>query len=143
MKKLLAFSVVLAATTTVRAESLEEKKYWKEEMDYMNRALDYGKEQCGVKFTFEWVDKAKLRAEAEKNNNSPNGICDSIVNEVSGICRLGEEEKAAVKAKIKGFACGYAKSRTLELKGGIVTFMGNNQQSNFSDWAKPWLMKKL
>jgi hypothetical protein len=143
MKKLLALSVILAATTTIRAESLEEKKYWKEEMDYMNRALTDAAAQCGVKFTFDWVDKAKLRAEAEKNNNSPNGICDSIVNEVGGICRQGEEEKAAVKAKIKGFTCGYQNPRSLELKGGIVKFMGNNQEANFSDWAKPWLMKKL
>jgi hypothetical protein len=143
MNKLLALSVLLATTATVRAESLEEKKFWKGEMDYIQRALDDGEKTCGVKFTFEWVDKAKLRAEAEKNNNTPNGICDSIIQEVTGICREGDEEKAAVKAKIKGFQCGYQKPRTLELKGGIVKFMGNNQEANFSDWAKPWLMKKL
>jgi len=143
MKKLVAFSVLFATTATIHAESLEEKKYWQGEMDYIKRALDYGEQQCGVKFTFEWVDKAKLRAEAEKHNNSPNGICDGIIQEVAGICGAGDDEKAAVKAKIKGFQCGYAKPRTLELRGGIVKLMGNNEEANFSDWAKPWLMKKL
>jgi hypothetical protein len=144
MKKLLAFSILLATTATIRAESLEERKYWKGEMDYINRVLADGEKQCGVKFTFEFIDKPKLRAEAEKNNNTPNGICDSIITEVTGLCREGEDEKASVKAKIKGFQCGYGKPRTLELStSGIVKFMGNNEESNFSDWAKPWLMKNL
>jgi hypothetical protein len=144
MKKLLALSILFATTATIHAESLEEKKFWKGQMDYINRGIDDGEKQCGVKFTFEFVEKAKLREEAEKNNNSPYGICDSIVQEVVSLCREGEEEKASVKAKIKGFQCGYAKPRKLDLsKGGIVKYMGNNEESNFSDWAKPWLMKKL
>ncbi|MBA3456712.1 MAG: hypothetical protein H0T42_26720, partial [Deltaproteobacteria bacterium] len=45
---------------------------------------------------------------------------------------------------IKGFQCGYGKPRSLDLsKAGIVKYMGNNDEVNFSDWAKPWLMKKL
>ena len=142
MKKLLALSLVLVSSIA-SAESLEEKKYWKNEMDYLQRSLDDAVKQCGVKFTFDWIDKAKLRAEAEKNNNSPYGICNSIIDEVGGICREGEDEKKSVVAKIKGFTCGYAKERTLSLSGGIVKFMGNNQQSNFSEWAKPWLLKNL
>jgi hypothetical protein len=144
MKKSIALSILLATTATVHAESLEERKFWKGQMDYINRAIADGEKQCGVKFTFEFVEKEKLRAEAEKNNNSPNGICDSIVEEVVSLCREGDDEKASVKAKIKGFQCGYAKPRTLDLsKSGIVKYMGNNEESNFSDWAKPWLMKKL
>ena len=144
MKKLLAFSILLGTAASLHAESLEERKYWKGQMDYLNRSLEDGEKQCGVKFTFEWVDKPKLREAAEKNNNSPYGICDSIVQEVTSLCREGEDEKSSVKAKIKGFQCGYAKPRTLDLsKAGIVKYMGNNEESNFSDWAKPWLMKKL
>jgi hypothetical protein len=74
---------------------------------------------------------------------TPNGICGAIVDEVVTICREGDEEKALVAKKIKGFKCGYAKARTLELKGGSVKYMGNNTQSNFSDWAKPILEKNL
>ena len=60
------------------------------------------------------------------------------------LCREGDDEKASVKARIKGFQCGYAKPRTLDIsKSGMVKYMGNNEESNFSDWAKPWLMKKL
>jgi len=145
MKKLLAFAILstTVTATAVHAESLEDRKYWKGEMDYINRALEDGETTCGVKFTFEFIGKEKLRAEATKNNNDPNGICDGIIREVIGLCREGDDEKASVKAKIKGFQCGYAKPRTLELKGGIVKYMGNNEESNFSDWAKPWLMKKL
>jgi hypothetical protein len=142
MKKLLVSSILLAAST-VNAESLEEKKYWKNEMDYMQRSLDAANEKCGMKFTFDWVDKAKLREEASNTNTSPNGICSSIIDEVRGICGEGEDEKKAVAAKIKGFACGFAKDRKLTLAGGIVKFMGNNDQPNFSEWAKPWLLKNL
>jgi len=145
MKKLLAFSILFATTTAavVHAESLEERKYWKGQMDYINRGIDDGEKQCGVKFTFEFVGKEKLRADSEKNQSSPYGVCDSIVQEVVSLCREGEDEKASVKAKIKGFQCGYAKPRNLDLKNGMLKYMGNNEESNFSDWAKPWLMKKL
>jgi hypothetical protein len=144
MKKLLALSILLATATTIHAESLEERKFWKGQMDYINRGIAEGEKKCGVKFTFEFIDKENLRAEAEKNHNSPYGICDAIVQQVVSLCREGEDEKSSVNAKIKGFQCGYAKPRTLELdKAGIVIYMGNNQESNFSAWAKPWLMKKL
>jgi hypothetical protein len=123
--------------------SLEERKFWQGQKDYIDRSLKEGEAKCGVAFSFEWVDRATLRAEAEKNNNSPNGICDSIIDEVVSLCREGEDEKSSVAAKIKGFQCGHAKARTLALEGGIVKYMGNNEESNFSDWAKPWLMKHL
>ncbi len=142
MKKLFLIPVLL--TTTASAESLEERKYWKGQMDYLQRSLDSAEKSCGYQFTYEWVDKPKLREAAEKNNNSPYGICAAIVDEVESLCREGDDEKASVKAKIKGFKCGYAKPRKLDLnKAGIITYMGNNEESNFSDWAKPWLMKKL
>ena len=114
MKKLITASLLLL-TATVHAESLEERKYWKGQMDYLQRSLDDGEKTCGVKFTFEWIDKPKIREAAEKNNNSPYGICDSIVQEVTSLCREGDDEKASVKAKIKGFQCGYAKPRSLDL----------------------------
>lgn len=142
MKNLLVLSIILTASTAA-AESLEEKKYWKGQMDYVQRSLDDAATQCGVKFTFDWVDKAKLRAETEKTSHSPNGVCSIIIEEVAGICREGEDEKKAVAAKIKGFTCGHAKDRKLALSGGIVRYMGNNEQANFSAWARPWLLKNL
>jgi hypothetical protein len=142
MKKLLVLSTLLVSLTA-SAESLEEKKFWKGQMDYVQRSLDDATKQCGVKFTFDWVDKAKLRAETEKSSHTPNGVCAGIIDEVTSICREGEDEKKAVAAKIKGFTCGHAKERKLALTGGIVRYMGNNEQSNFSDWARPWLLKNL
>jgi len=142
MKKL-ALVPFLLLSTVASAESLEEKKFWKGQTDYVQRSLDDASEKCGVKFTFAWVDKPKLRTEADKAGASPNGICTAAIDEVNGLCRADEDGKAAVKAKIKGFTCGYAKPRKLDLKGGIVTYLGNNDEANFSDWAKPLLEKKL
>ena len=146
MNKLLITSLALitGSISTLHAESLEERKYWKGQMDYINRGIEEGEKQCGVKFTFELIDKPKLRAEAAKENTSPYSICDLIVQEVVSLCREGEDEKSSVAAKIKGFQCGYTKPRKLDLsKAGIVKYLGNNEEPNFSAWAKPWLMKKL
>jgi hypothetical protein len=146
MKKLLAFAFLATTATTavVHAESLEEKKFWKGQMDYLNQKIDKSEKACGVKFTIELLDKDKFRTEADKHlHNTPQGVCGLIIEEVSSLCRKGEDEKAAVKAKIKGIQCGFAKPRTLALKGGTLTYMGNNEESNFSDWARPWLMKNL
>ena len=123
--------------------SLEERKYWKGEDDYLFRNVDEGKDKCGVTFTVEWVGRKQFRAEVEKTNGSPYGVCDAIVAETVSLCREGEDEKSSVAAKIKGFRCGYGKPRTLTMDNGIVVYMGNNEESNFSDWAKPWLMKNL
>src|SRR5688572_32283 len=142
MKNWIVCGAVLVSSAAF-AESLEEKKYWKGQMDYVQRSIDEATEKCGVKMTFDWVDKPKLREAAEKDGHTPNGICGGIVDEVVTICREGEDEKKAVAEKIKGFKCGYAKERKLDLKAGIVTYLGNNNQSNFSDWARPWLLKKL
>jgi hypothetical protein len=142
MKKLLLIPVLLL-TTTASAESLEERKYWKGQMDYVQRSLDSAEKSCGYKLTFEFVEKVKLREASEKAGHTPNGICASIVDEVESLCREGDDEKTSVKAKIKGFKCGFANPRKLDLKAGIITYMGNNDEANFSDWAKPWLMKKL
>jgi hypothetical protein len=133
----------LMLSTLANAESLEEKKFWKGQLDYVNESLKSAGDACGVTFTFDWVDKAKLREAAEKTSHTPNGICTAVIDEVGSLCRQGDDEKAAVKAKIKGFKCGFAKPRTLAMTGGIVTYMGNNEEANFSDWARPWLMKKL
>lgn len=124
--------------------SLEERKYWRGEEDYLFRSIDAGPEYCGVTFTFQWdADRKTLRERAEANNNSPYGICAAMVDEVLSLCREGDDEKQSVASAIKGFRCGYGNPRRASLENGIVVYMGNNEQSNFSDWAKPWLTKSL
>ena len=56
----------------------------------------------------------------------------------------GEDEKAAVRAKIKGFACGAGNPRSLSLdKAGIVRFHGNLDEVNLHEWIRGWLEKAL
>lgn len=136
-------AVLLSTIVIANAESLEEKKFWKGQRNYIDRELQIADKACGTTFSFEWVDPPTLRAETEKTKHSPNGVCGNIIQTVASICREGKDEAETVKAKITGFECGHAASRTLDLKGGHVKYMGNNTQSNFNDWAKPWLMKRL
>src|ERR1700744_4941395 len=143
MNKVVAIAIVLATSATLHADSLEERKFWKEQMDYVNQKLDSANKSCGAKLTFDWVDKPKLRDEAQKHQNSPNGICTNIIDEVDSLCRSDADSKASVVSKIRGFTCGYSNPRHLDMKGGIVMYMGNNDEANFSDWAKPWLEKHL
>ncbi|HTL35776.1 MAG TPA: hypothetical protein VL326_21750 [Kofleriaceae bacterium] len=143
MKKLLVVSVLFVATAA-HAESLEERKYWKGEMEYLNRSIEAAQKSCDTKFSFDWVDKPKFREATEKEGSSPYGVCAAVIDEVESLCREGDDEKASVKAGIKGFQCGYAKPRKLDLsKRGILKYMGNNEEANFSDWAKPWITKHL
>ena len=142
MKKLVTACILMTAVVA-SAESLEEKQYWKRQRNYIDKDIATADKACGTKFTFDWVDQPTLRAEVEKTKHTPNGVCGNVIDQVATICRLGDDEKATVKAKITGFQCGYAKERTLDLKSGVVKYMGNNVQSNFSDWARPWLLKHL
>ena len=143
MNKKLVTVCLLLATTTAYAESLEEKKFWKRQRDYINEKLKKASTQCGTNFSFDWDNASVLRTEVGKTKHTPHGVCGSVIDVVASVCREGADEKATVKAKITGFTCGFAKERTLDLKGGIVKYNGNNTQSNFDEWAKPWLMKHL
>lgn len=144
MKTFVTACIVLATTTLAQAESMEEKKFWKRERDYIDKEIAFVDKQCGSKLAFDWVDKPTLRAETEKTNHTPNGVCGNIINLVGMICKNGDDEdKATVKSKITTIQCGFAKERKLELKGGVLKYQGNNNQANFGDWAKPWLLKHL
>ena len=141
--KTLVTAAILLVTTTAFAESLEERKFWKRQRDYVDEKLKKANKACDTNFTFDWIDPPTLRSEVEKTKHSPQGVCFSIIDVVDSVCREGADEKATVKAKITGFTCGYAKERTLDLKGGVLKYQGNNVQSNYSEWAKPWLLKHL
>jgi hypothetical protein len=143
MKSLVTACVLLSTIAVANAESLEEKKFWKSQRNYVDRELQIAEKACGTTFSFDWVDPPTLRAETAKTKHSPNGVCTNIITTVASICREGKDEAATVKAKITGLQCGHAASRSLDLKGGKVIYLGNNTQPNFSDWAKPWLMKRL
>lgn len=123
--------------------SLELRKYYRGQMDYLRRSLDAAEKDCGVRFGFEWVDPPTLRQGAESHSHTPYGICAAVIDEVDGLCREGADEKSSVVARIKAFKCGYSNPRNLAFEGNTLVYMGNNEQSNYSDWAKPWIMKNL
>jgi len=141
MKKVVI--LVLLIATAAGAESLEEKQFWKRQRNYIDKQLGTAEKACGFKLAFDWADAATLRAETEKTKHSPNGVCGVIIDEVATICRQGADEKAAVQAKITAITCGYAKPRTLQLDGKTLHYRGNNVEPNFSEWARPWLLKSL
>lgn len=144
MKSLVTACLLLSTIAVVaNAESLEEKKYWKSQRNYIDRELQIADKACGTTFSFDWVDPPTLREETAKTKHSPNGVCINIITTVASICREGKDAADTVKAKITGIQCGHAASRSLDFKGGIVKYMGNNTQPNFSAWAKPWLMQRL
>ena len=123
--------------------TLEERQYWQGEMDSMAEHLNDAEKQCGYKLAFHWIDQPTLRAELTKVHGAPWGMCSQIVDEIRSICHDGADAKAAVQAKIKSVACGYANPRTLAFADGTVTLMGNLDQPNFSDWAAPWLKQHI
>ena len=142
MKTLVVLSLFVAGTLA-HAESLGDKEYWKKQQNYIDSALKSANKACDTQLAVEWVDRDKFKEESEKAKGSANGICKSIVDELGSLCRKGADEKSAVKAKITALKCGFAKPRTLDLKAGTLTYMGNNEESNFSDFARPWLLKNL
>ena len=143
MNKPFAIAILVTAGAAHAEESLEDKTYWKPQQTLIDRSMVEVEKRCGPGIAFEWVDKPKFRAAAEKSQYTPFGVCDNMVQLVASICRAGEDEKKAVGAKIKTISCGYAKARTLDLKGGKLKYMGNNDEGNWHDWAKPALTKKL
>jgi hypothetical protein len=148
MTKIYVLAILIGTTTLALAEdesneSIEEKKFWKKETEYVNKEIESAGKRCDTEFAFEWIDKPKLRSEAERSKYTPYGICSNMVKLVEATCRNDEDAKAAVKKKIKTIKCGYAKPRKLDLKAGTLTYMGNNEEANMWDWGKPALEKKL
>jgi len=143
MSKLVAITLLLAATTVASADNLEERKYWKTIQKNADDAAKKAGKACDTEFTVEFIDKPKFREEAAKTKHNPGSICQNMVDRVLMLCREGEDEKASVKAKIKAFQCGFSPERTLDIKNGTLIYLGNHTQANFADWAKPALTKKL
>jgi hypothetical protein len=69
MKTLLTVCALLVATT-VFAESLEEKKFWKRQRDYIDETLKRTNKACETNLTFDWDNQIQLRTEVEKTKHS-------------------------------------------------------------------------
>jgi hypothetical protein len=138
--------VGLALVPTLSAqgeESLSDKEYWDGQDKYMKDTIDAANKKCGTSLTFEWTNKALLRAKADGGNNgSPNGICGEIFNTLWGLCGDSDDAKRRVAQKIKSVSCGYADTRTLTLGAGRLAVMTNNK-SVFNTWAREQLGNKL
>ena len=61
MKSLVTACVLLSTIAVANAESLEEKKFWKSQRNYVDRELQIAEKACGTTFSFDWVDPPTLR----------------------------------------------------------------------------------
>lgn len=102
----LVVAAVLLVSSLVRADSLEDRKYWREKTEMLDSELHEANEECEVEITFEYIDKAEMRAAAEKLKFSPRTVCVPLIKEIARTCRDGDKRKAAVAnlCELGGFA---------------------------------------
>ena len=75
---------LLLASTVARAESLEEKKYWKGQTDYIARDIADAEKVCGTKFTFEVIDKTSTRVEVAVSNLGADDVLANATTTIEG-----------------------------------------------------------
>lgn len=127
------------------AQSLEEKKYRKEQEAYLkSESTDSMNEKCGTKIevTIDW-SKFKLD-EIKSKNVSTYGYCQPSVNTVRSLCDDADAKPEVVK-KVKKIVCKYGGpgKRALTLKGGTLEWTIDWDAANNDDYVKEFLMKNL
>jgi len=134
---------VLLVSSLARAESLEERKYWRGQMAMLDSDLREANEECEVEITFEYIDKAEMRAAAEKGKFSPRVVCNPLIKEIARTCRDGDKRKAAVAKKAKTLQCGYSTNKTLTVKGGVVRMKATFEVTQRTNWVPDQLKAKI
>lgn len=128
--------------TLAYAESLGEKKKHKEQVEYLQKELDYTNEKCGTKITaeFDW-SKSKLE---DFDTYSAYGYCEATLDALESICE-DADGKEAVQKDVKKVLCkfGGKGSRSITLKKGVLEWVIEWEASNNQDFIKEYLMKTL
>lgn len=139
----LALTAVFLYGSIASAQSLEEKKYRREQQDYLKKEnIDPMNEKCGTTIEVS-IDWAKFnKKEQEDGNFSTYGYCGSAPNQVYYLCE-DADGKPEVQKKIKKIVCTFGAKRAIALKGGTLTYTIEWAASNNDDFVKAFLMKNL
>ena len=124
---------------TASAENLAEKRKHKEQMEYLQKEIDYTNEKCGVKITgsIDWTGSVL----EDFDKYSGYGYCEEALSALESVCE-DQDGKDAVKEKVKTFVCKFGK-REVTLKEGTLTWSAEWESSNNADFVKEYLMKAL
>jgi hypothetical protein len=139
---LVVIAMSIGGASIAFAESLAEKKKHKEQVEYLQKELDYTNEKCGTKITasFDW-SKSKLE---DMDKYSAYGYCESALDALESICE-DSDGKEAVQKDVKKVVCkfGAKDKRAISLKGGTLEWTMDWEASNNADYIKEYLMKTL
>jgi hypothetical protein len=129
-------------------ETLAQKEYWTNQMDYSQRTVDEIKTHCGAapSFAFDraswWPHKDALAAKAV----SPYGRCDDALIAIRDVCMGNPDAAARVKEAIKSVHCGYGGDDAgfkIELQNGALRYDVEvnkpNPREALSDYLKAQL----
>jgi hypothetical protein len=138
----LALTAVFLYGSLASAQSLEEKKYRREQQESLKKEnIDPMNEKCGttIEVTIDWAKFNKK--EQEDGNFSTYSYCSSAPGQVASLCD-DADGKPEVQKKIKKIVCTFGK-RAITLKGGTLTYTVEWAASNADDYVKTFLMKNL
>ncbi len=139
----LAAIVAFVSSASQADDSLADKKFWTDQTALIQDNLNMANSRCGAHFTFDWVNKADLKAKTEAEHSSPFGTCLQALDLVGSICGKGDDEKKTVVKKITGVQCGYGKPHHLSLSGTKLDARMNVSEVNLSDHTTNELMHML
>jgi hypothetical protein len=127
------------------AQSLEEKKYRKEQEGYLKeKSSDPMNEKCGTKIDVS-IDWSKFKLDEIKSKNvSTYGYCETAANVIWHLCDDADAKPEVVK-KVKKIVCKYGGpgKRGMTLKGGTLEWIIDWDAANADDYVKEFLMKNL
>ncbi len=140
--------LVIAASATAAGETLAQKEYWANQMDYTQRSLDSIQQTCSgsLAFTYEkaswWASKDALLAAGA----SPNGRCDDVLNAIINVCRSSPAAAKAVASGIQSVNCGYGGMDTgfkLNLAAGKLQYQVEINRANIGEEIEKYLKNNL
>jgi hypothetical protein len=140
---LLSVVLVFGLGQAAKAESLAEKKKWKDQMEYLeNEELKPMNTACGTEIKFDF-DKDSFKNWPE--GSSIYGYCGEVLGTLRTMC--GEEDaKKEIASKVKKVVCkneGKGKKLGLKLGGSTLHWGVAEDAANLGDFCKEWLMKNL
>jgi hypothetical protein len=135
--------LVFGLGQAAKAESLAEKKKWKEEAESIESgSLKPLNEKCGTKVTFEF---SKDSFKNWPEDRSVSGYCKAVLDTMWGMCD-DEDSKKEIVSKVQKVVCknvGKGKNWQLSFSGKTLNYGVDQDGVNADQFNKEWLMKNL